>query len=281
MYCMYSKFSLFQSCCWAQLPSCSCPIQGHCYCPLAESVRPSLTQIRFLSKWDFYCSKGAGSRISLPQPFPVSSQRGSAALLQFFSSLPHLLWDKSGTLTAKLFLCRPSLDFKEWKEFLKKRYPPTSVSLTRALPAHTHTNKAAHSQTSPLWFCILYSNVPPLSDQPWWCVVTCDPKWSVPMVPQHVASFVIAEKIVLCMQGVSDHTFSQCEPLTDRTEQTEQLTLKTLQQCHCKQDKTNWSVKTRIIINLSRENVHDLLSLIDILTHTHIENLLVCTRIHM
>lgn len=72
----------------AQLPSCSCPIQGHCYCPLVKSVRPSLTQIRFLSKWDFYCSKGAGSRISLPQPFPVSLWRGSAALLLFFHT-PH------------------------------------------------------------------------------------------------------------------------------------------------------------------------------------------------
>lgn len=88
MHRMHSEFVLFQSCCWAQLPSCPCPIQGHCYCPLAKSVRPSLTQIRFLSKWDFYCSKGAGSRISLSQPFPVSSQRGSAALLQFFFSLP-------------------------------------------------------------------------------------------------------------------------------------------------------------------------------------------------
>lgn len=115
-----------------QLPSCSCPIQGHCYCPLVKSVRPSLTQIRFLSKWDFYCSKGAGSRISLPQPFPVSFWRGSAALLLFFIPPPlppHLLWDKSGTVATWFCFCQPSLDFKEWK-FLKKkkgkkRHPPT------------------------------------------------------------------------------------------------------------------------------------------------------------
>lgn len=184
---MCSEFALFQSCLLGHsCPLVRAPLQGHRYCPLAKSVRPSLTQIRFLPKWDFYCSIRAGSRISLPQPFPVSSRRGSAALLQFFffffpspflpppspasssrTNLEHRL--------QKRCLCRPSLDFKEWKEFLKKkkRYPPFFGLLLHELPHK-------HRQQHPHWFCVLYSNVPPLSDQPcWcvcWCVVTCDPE---------------------------------------------------------------------------------------------------------
>ena len=126
---MCSEFALFQSCLLGHsCPLVHAPLQGHRYCPLAKSVRPSLTQIRFLPKWDFYCSIRAGSRISLPQPFPVSSRRGSAALLQFFfssflpppspASSPGQIWN---TDCKKLCLCRPSLDFKEWKEFLKKK----------------------------------------------------------------------------------------------------------------------------------------------------------------
>lgn len=183
---MCSEFALFQSCLLGHsCPLVRAPLQGHRYCPLAKSVRPSLTQIRFLPKWDFYCSIRAGSRISLPQPFPVSSRRGSAALLQFFffffpspflpppspassprTNLEHRL--------QKRCLCRPSLDFKEWKEFLKKKEIPSLFGLL------LHKLPHKHRQQHPHWFCILYSNVPPLSDQPcWcvcWCVVTCDPE---------------------------------------------------------------------------------------------------------
>ena len=126
---MCSEFALFQSCLLGHsCPLVHAPLQGHRYCPLAKSVRPSLTQIRFLPKWDFYCSIRAGSRISLPQPFPVSSRRGSAALLQFFfllSSLlplPHLPQDKSGTPTAKNFACVGQvLISKNEKSSLKKK----------------------------------------------------------------------------------------------------------------------------------------------------------------
>ena len=189
--------------CWAQLLSCPCPIQGHRYCPLAKSVRPSLTQIRFLSKWDFYCSKGAASRISFPQPFPVSSKRGSSATLQFFFCewfSPSRIF--SGTnLEHRLhnFACvGPSLDFKEWKEFLKKRYPPTLVSLTQA---YKHTHKQGHTDFAsyilmrPLWAISLDGVRSPAT-----------PKWNVPMVPQHVASLLSQRKYFFVCR--SDHTLT-------------------------------------------------------------------------
>lgn len=42
------------------------------------------------------------------------------------------------------------------------------------------------------------------------------PKWSFPMVPQHVASF---DLIVLCIQGVSEHAFSILEAQRIQQEQ--------------------------------------------------------------
>lgn len=183
---MCSEFALFQSCLLGHsCPLVRAPLQGHRYCPLAKSVRPSLTQIRFLPKWDFYCSIRAGSRISLPQPFPVSSRRGSAALLQFFffffpllSSLlplPHLPLGQIWNTDCKNVACvgQVLISKNEKSSLKKKRYPPFFGLLLHELPHK-------HRQQHPHWFCVLYSNVPPLSDQPcWcvcWCVVTCDPE---------------------------------------------------------------------------------------------------------
>ena len=185
---MCSEFALFQSCLLGHsCPLVHAPLQGHRYCPLAKSVRPSLTQIRFLPKWDFYCSIRAGSRISLPQPFPVSSRRGSAALLQFFfssflpppspASSPGQIWN---TDCKKLCLCRPSLDFKEWKEFLKKKRkkkkrdtlplrPPFYTSSHTNTGSNIHTDFASYILMCPLWAISLGWRV-------CWCVVTCDPE---------------------------------------------------------------------------------------------------------
>lgn len=107
-------------------PPVHAPIQGHSYCPLVKSVRSSLTQILFLSGWDFYCSKGAACQISLVQSFPVSSKRGSAAWLRLISIL-RLLWDKSGMLGAaeRSLLRGQALISKNEKSSLKKHILPT------------------------------------------------------------------------------------------------------------------------------------------------------------
>lgn len=224
---MCSEFALFQSCLLGHsCPLVRAPLQGHRYCPLAKSVRPSLTQIRFLPKWDFYCSIRAGSRISLPQPFPVSSRRGSAALLQFFffffpspflpppspassprTNLEHRL--------QKRCLCRPSLDFKEWKEFLKKKRDTLPSSASFYTSSHTNTGSNIHTDfASYILMCTLWAISLVGVCVGVWSPAT--PKRSFPMAPQHVASFVIAEKIVLCMQGVSDHTFGQRRPSNEQ-----------------------------------------------------------------
>lgn len=88
----------------------------------------------------------------------------------FFFFFPHLLWDKSGTHRLQNFACVGQvLISKNEKSSLKRDTLPFGLSYTSL---HTHT-AAARSQTSPHWFCILYSNAPPLSDQPWWCVLVC------------------------------------------------------------------------------------------------------------
>lgn len=113
--------------------------------PCSRICRPSLTHIRFPLKCDFYCSKGAGSWISLSQPFPVSFWKGSAAMLHFLPPfLPHIF---SGTnLDSKACLWW-SLDFQRRKKIAlrKKGGDP---------PTHTSTHKCTNTQTSPCWFCI-------------------------------------------------------------------------------------------------------------------------------
>lgn len=160
---MCSEFALFQSCLLG--PSCPlvrAPLQGHRYCPLAKSVRPSLTQIRFLPKWDFYCSIRAGSRISLPQPFPVSSRRGSAALLQFFffffpllSSLlplPHLPLGQIWNTDCKNVACVGQvLISKNEKSSLKKKEIP---SLLR--PPFTRAPTQTQAATSTLVLRLIF-----------------------------------------------------------------------------------------------------------------------------
>lgn len=65
----------------------------------------------------------------------------------------------------------PSLGFKEWKELLKKRYPPTSVSLTQA---YTHIHKQAQTDFAS---CILMLSLWGIRlEGVCWRVLTCDPK---------------------------------------------------------------------------------------------------------
>lgn len=123
----------------------SLPRPGSQPLPSSRIWRPSLTHIRFLLKWDFHCSEGAGSWISLPQPFPVSSQKGSAAMLHFLPSLPSRIFYGTN-LDWKACLCW-SLDFQRRKKIApekKRRDPPTYES----------THKCTNTQTSPCWFCI-------------------------------------------------------------------------------------------------------------------------------
>lgn len=165
-------FRLFY--CWAHLPSCSCPIQGHSYCPLLKSVRSCLTQILFLPKWDFYCFKGAASWIWLSQPFPVSSRRGSAALLRPVF-LPHLLWDKSGALVAKWSLHQPRM----------KSFPQSGMSSHFETNVHTQTHRIGSDLFENVQQTDTFTNkadlmvhpiFPHLSDQACRCVLTCFPK---------------------------------------------------------------------------------------------------------
>lgn len=167
--------------------------------PSSRIWRPSLTHIRFLLKWDFHCSEGAGSWISLPQPFPVSSQKGSAAMLHFLPSLASCIF--SGTnLDWKACLCW-SLDFQR-----RKKIAPEKKGGTLPL-IKVHTNAQTHKQVhadfasdgSSERFAIMGR-----ADMQ----SPATPKWSLPMVPQHVASF---DFIVLCIQGMSEHAFGILE----------------------------------------------------------------------
>lgn len=174
----------------------SLPRPGSQPLPSSRIWRPSLTHIRFLLKWDFHCSEGAGSCISLPQPFPVSSQKGSAAMLHF---LPSRIF--SGTnLDWKACLCW-SLDFQRRKKIATEKKGGTLPLIK------VHTNAQTHKQVH----ADFASNG---SSERFAIMVRADmrspatPKWSVPMVPQHVASF---DLIVLCIQGVSEHVFSILE----------------------------------------------------------------------
>lgn len=125
--------------------------------PCSRICRPSLTHIRFPLKCDFYCSKGAGSWISLSQPFPVSFWKGSAAMLHF---LPHIF---SGTnLDSKACLWW-SLDFQRRKKIAlkkKRRGPSHPYKYTQM---HKHTNKSM----------LILHLMAPLSDLPWWSVLIC------------------------------------------------------------------------------------------------------------
>lgn len=161
--------------------------------PCSRICRPSLTHIRFPLKCDFYCSKGAGSWISLPQPFPVSFWKGSAAMLHF---LPPPIF--SGTnLDSKACLWW-SLDFQRRKKIALKKGEGTLPLI------QVHTNAQTHKQVH----ADFASNGPSERSAIMVCADMRSPatlKWSVPMVPQHVASLYL---IVLCIQGVSEHTFS-------------------------------------------------------------------------
>lgn len=177
---MCSEFALFQSCLLGHsCPLVRAPLQGHRYCPLAKSVRPSLTQIRFLPKWDFYCSIRAGSRISLPQPFPVSSRRGSAALLQFFffffpllSSLlplPHLPLGQIWNTDCKNVACVGQvLISKNEKSSLKKKEIP---SLLR--PPFTRAPTQTQAATSTLILRLIFWCAPSERSALLVCVLVC------------------------------------------------------------------------------------------------------------
>lgn len=149
------------------------PHPGSLLLPFNKICQASLTQIRFLSKWDFYCSKGADSKILLLQSFPVSYRRGSAAMLQF--SLPQLLWANLGRWLQKPLLVSAKSWFQRMKQFLKKRYRPSLICITCTM----------HSQTSNS-MCMLHFNVRVWSP--------ASHNWNVPMVPQHVGSLLSQEK---------------------------------------------------------------------------------------
>lgn len=118
---------------------------------------------------------------------------------------PHLLWDKSGQQKP---LCGGVLIFKEGNKIaLKKKKKKRCLGGDH--PTHTSTQSMhKHTNRSVLIFA---SNGPSEQSAVEGCADMQSPatlRCGVPMVPQHVASLYL---IVLCIQGVSERTFSICD----------------------------------------------------------------------
>lgn len=171
----------------AQLPSCSCPPPGSPLLPFSKICQALFDADPFPAKVRFLLFHQSRLQNLAPPAFScfLSKRKCCFASVFFFfffpllSSLlplPHLPLGQIWNTDCKNVACVGQvLISKNEKSSLKKkeRYPPFFGLLLHELPHK-------HRQQHPHWFCVLYSNVPPLSDQPcWcvcWCVVTCDPR---------------------------------------------------------------------------------------------------------
>lgn len=155
------------------------PHPGSLLLPFSKICQAFFDADPFPVKVRFLLFQGSRLQNLTPPAFSCFLLKRKCCFASFFHPPPlppHLLWDKSGTVATWFCFCQPSLDFKEWK-FLKKterKKEAPSHFVTQAL-IYKHTQANALTNKPTLIFAS-YSNAPPLSNQSWRCMLTCDPK---------------------------------------------------------------------------------------------------------
>lgn len=162
------------------------PLPGSPLLPFSKLCQALFDADPFPDKVRFLLFQESGLLNLAPSAFSCFLLKRKCSFASFSSPSPSRIF--SGTnLEHRLQNLLAANSWFSTKEntFLKRRNPPTRSSI------HTNSQTQQRTHKQACWFCILYSNAPSersalMAYFDVWSPATLN--WSIPMVPQHVAS---------------------------------------------------------------------------------------------